>query len=78
MTIPASGEPAGEEMRMVKDEILAGLKAGRRLRCDRKDEPLLPWLLSHPDIENRFAQIDSQSSVIEFWWKDENDSPAKV
>ena len=52
---------------MTKEDMLAGLKAGRKLRCDRKDEPLLPWLLEHPDIENRFAQADDQYSYIEFW-----------
>ena len=52
---------------MTKEDMLAGLKAGRKLRCDRKDEPLLPWLLEHPDIENRFVQADDQYSYIEFW-----------
>lgn len=54
---------------MTKEQIEAGLKAGRKLRCDRKDEPLLPWLLDHPNIANRRIQIDDQSSCIEFWWK---------
>lgn len=55
---------------MTKDEILAGLKAGRRLRCDRRDEPLLPWLLAHPDIENSgIVQVEDQYSYIEFRWK---------
>lgn len=57
---------------MDKEEVLAGLKAGRRLRCDRKDAPLLPWLLSHPNIENSgVIQETDQSSYIQFWWKDE-------
>lgn len=43
--------------------------AGRKLRCDRKDEPLLPWLLEHPQIENTFVQADDQYSYIEFRWK---------
>lgn len=55
---------------MTKDEILAGLKAGRTLVVDRKDEPLLPWLLEHPDIENSgIIQVDDQSSHIKFRWK---------
>jgi hypothetical protein len=55
---------------MSKDEVLRGLQVGRKLVCDRKDEPLLPWLLSHPDIENSgVRQLDDQSSIIEFWWK---------
>lgn len=53
---------------MIKDELMVGLKRGRKLRCDRKDEPLLPWLLEHPSIENKFVQADDQSSYIEFWW----------
>lgn len=56
---------------MTKEEILKGLKSGRRLRCDRKDEPLLPWLLKHPNIENSgIVQADEQSSYIEFWWNE--------
>ena len=56
---------------MSKDEILKGLKAGRKLRCDRKDEPLLPWLLAHTAIENSgVMQLDDQTSYIEFWWKE--------
>lgn len=55
---------------MTKEEILEGLKAGRRLRCDQRDEPLLPWLVSHPDITNSgILQGDDQYSYIEFWWK---------
>lgn len=53
---------------MTKDDVLSGLKSGRKLRCDRKDELLLPWLLSHPEIESRFAQESDQSSYIEFSW----------
>ena len=53
---------------MSKDEVLAGLKSGRKLHCDRKDEPLLPWLLEHPQIANRFIQVDDQSSYVEFRW----------
>jgi hypothetical protein len=53
---------------MTKEEILTGLKAGRKLRCDRKDEPLLSWLLAHPKIDNKFVQADDQYSYIEFWW----------
>jgi hypothetical protein len=60
---------------MREDEVLAGLKAGRLLRCDRKDEPLLPWLLNHPDIENSgIVQADDQYSYIEFWWKELSDA----
>ena len=55
---------------MDKAEVLVGLKAGRKLRCDRCDEPLLPWLLSHPNIENGgIVEIDEQSSYIEFRWR---------
>lgn len=54
---------------MEMNDIVTGLKSGRKLRCDRKDEPLLPELLGHPDIANRFVQADDQYSYIEFWWE---------
>lgn len=53
---------------MTKEDILEGLQSGRKLRCDRKDDPLLSWLLDHPQIENRLVQSDEQYSFIEFWW----------
>ena len=56
---------------MDKDEILNGLKSSHKLRCDRGDNPLLPWLLNHPDIENSgIVQVDDQYSYIEFRWKE--------
>ena len=55
---------------MTKKEVIQGLKEGRRLRCDRRDDPLLPWLLEHPEIENSgIVQVEEQYSYIEFWWK---------
>lgn len=60
--------PTGRrELEMTKEEVLAGLRAGRTLRCDRRDEPLLPWLLDHPEIKNTFVQASDQYSYIEFW-----------
>ena len=56
---------------MNKSEVLDDLKAGWKLRCDRKDEPLLPWLLAHPLIGNRLVQDGDQDSYIEFWWKEQ-------
>ena len=55
---------------MTKREVLDGLKADRKLRCDRKDESLLPWLLAHPLIGNRLVQCGDQDSYVEFWWKE--------
>lgn len=55
---------------MNRKEVLAGLKAGRKLRCDRKDEPLLPWLLSHPNIESKLVHVEDQYSYIEFSWSE--------
>lgn len=54
---------------MTKEEVIRGLRAGRKLRCDSRDEPLLPWLLDHPQIDSKFVQADEQSSYVEFWWK---------
>jgi hypothetical protein len=60
-----------QESKMTKEEVLTGLIAGKHLRCDRRDESLLPWLLDHPNITNSgIIQVDDQSSYIEFWWKD--------
>lgn len=56
---------------LTQEEILIGLKAGRKLRCDRKDDPMLPWLLAHPNIENRLIQMDEQSSCLQFSWREE-------
>lgn len=53
---------------MSKDEVIAGLRSGRKLRCDRKDEPLLPWLLGHPEVTSKLVQADDQYSYIEFSW----------
>ena len=55
---------------MSKAEILTKLQTGAKLRCDRRDEPLLPWLLSHPNIDNSgLVQESWQSGYIEFWWR---------
>lgn len=55
---------------MTKEEVLNGLKNGRKLICDRRDDPLLPWLLAHPNIENSgVVQLDDQNSHIKFWYK---------
>ncbi len=53
---------------MNRDQIITGLMAGKKLCCDRKDEPNLPWLLAHPNIEYELIQIDEQNSCIKFWW----------
>lgn len=54
-----------------RDQIIAGLKAGRTLCVDRCDAPELPELL---DLErqglvtSRMVEIDDQSSVLKFRW----------
>lgn len=56
---------------MTKKEILNGLKSGRILICDRKDDPNLPWLLDDPRVANSgIIQEDEQTSYIKFWWKE--------
>lgn len=55
---------------MTRDEIIEGLKRGKKLICDKKTDPLLPWLLGHPNIENSEAvQLNDQESHIKFWWR---------
>lgn len=56
---------------MTRDEILSGLKSGRKLMCDRKDDPNLPWLLSlvaDGTLTSKFIEFDEQSSALMFTW----------
>jgi hypothetical protein len=56
---------------MTKDEVLAGLRAGRKLRCGREFAECVRWLLEHPEIENRFVETsDEQYGYIEFKLRD--------
>ena len=55
-----------------KEQMIAGLKARRTLNVDRKDAPELEELLELEKqglIESRFVEIDEQSSVLKFRWK---------
>lgn len=54
-----------------QEEVLEGLRAGRVLRIDRRDAPLLPWLLelqAKGKVDSEFVEVDEQSSYIRFWW----------
>ena len=58
---------------MTRSEILAGLKSGRTLVIDRKDEPNLPWLLELADrgqLKATYVEYDEQSSAIKFTWEE--------
>lgn len=53
------------------EDILAGLKAGRRLRVDRHDAPELDDLadlLARKLIDCRLITIDEQTTALEFFW----------
>lgn len=56
---------------MTREEIIAGLKAGRTLCCDRRDAPDLPIVM---DLQNEglvtteLVQLDEQSSVLKVRW----------
>jgi hypothetical protein len=55
-----------------KDQLIAGLKAGRTLVLDRRDAPELGDLLAlEADglVEQQFVEIDDQSSAIKWKWK---------
>jgi len=57
---------------VTKEQVLINLQAGKVLCCVRRDDPLLPWLLEHPCIENSgVIQVDDQSSCIKFRWRGE-------
>ncbi len=55
-----------------KDQVIAGLKAGRTLVMDRRDAPEFEDLL---DLERQglvtqqFVEIDDQSSAIKWRWR---------
>jgi hypothetical protein len=56
---------------LTKDQMIAGLKAGRTLCVDRRDAPELPELLEMEAqglVESRLVEIDEQSSVLKFSW----------
>lgn len=56
-----------------REEMIAGLKAGRTLNVDRRDAPELQELLELERqglVTSRLVVIDGQSSVLKFWWKE--------
>jgi len=58
--------------KLTKDQIVAGLKAGRTLNVDRRDAPELVDLRELEReglVESLFVEIDEQSSVLKFRWK---------
>lgn len=57
---------------LTKDQIIAGLKAGRSLMVDRKDAPELEDLLELERdglVESKLITFDEQSSALKFTWK---------
>lgn len=56
---------------MTRDQIVAGLQAGKVLVIDRRDSPALPICLaleSEGLVTQEFVQYDEQSSAIKFRW----------
>lgn len=54
---------------MTKEEVMTGLQAGRTLIVDRRDFPLLPWLLEQVDagvLTVQYIEYDEQSSAMKF------------
>lgn len=57
-----------------KDQIISGLKSGRSIIVDRKDAPELDDLLElHKQglIDFKIIEVDDQSTIAKFWWKNE-------
>jgi hypothetical protein len=55
-----------------RDQIIAGLKAGRTLVVDRRDAPELDDLRELEReglVVSRLIEFDEQSSALRFWWK---------
>lgn len=60
---------------LTKEQIIAGLKAGRSLMVDRKDAPELEDLLELEReglVTSKLIEFDEQSSALKFTWKKEN------
>lgn len=54
---------------MTRQQAMVGFKAGRTLVIDRRDAPLLPWLLRQVDagvLTMEFIEYDEQSSAMKF------------
>lgn len=54
-----------------REQIIAGLRAGRTLNVDRRDAPELADLRElerHGLVKSRLVEIDDQSSLLEFRW----------
>ena len=61
-----------------KEQIIAGLKAGRTLCMDRKDAPEYADLLelqAQGLVTSQLVEIDEQSSVLKWRWKSEPTNP---
>lgn len=61
---------------LTKEQIIAGLKAGKTLNVDRKDAPELQDLFELQEqgiVESRLVEIDEQSSVLKFRWRENYD-----
>lgn len=59
---------------MTKEQIIDGLKAGMVLNVDRRDAPELEDLFELERqglVIQEFIQIDEQSSVVKWRWKNE-------
>lgn len=57
---------------MSRDEIIAGLKAGRTLNIDRRDAPELPIVFDLEReglVRTRLVEVDEQSSVLKVYWE---------
>lgn len=56
---------------MTQDELLSGLKEGKVCVVDRRDFPLLPYLLElerDGKVKSAVIIYDEQSSALRFWW----------
>lgn len=57
---------------LTKEQMIAGLKAGRSLMVDRRDAPELEDLLALEReglVTSRLITFDEQSSALKFTWK---------
>jgi len=67
--IVAEVEAALAELKEFQDALIAFLKRGNKT-IPPKDEPMVLWMRSHPNIKHRVIQGGEHDGYLEFWWEE--------
>lgn len=78
----SSGKDTECPRNFTREQLIAGLSAGRLFYVDRRDAPELPELLEMERqglVKSKLVVFDEQSSALEFWWTaGSNDNGART